>query len=48
MNGDGLVNALDLDELHDATGICTGDADHNGTVDILDLLKVIETWGGCP
>ena len=48
MNGDGLVNALDLDELHDATGICTGDADHNGTVDILDLLKVIDTWGGCP
>ncbi len=27
---------------------CPGDADGNGVVDVLDLLKVIEFWGMCP
>lgn len=27
---------------------CVGDVDANGTIDIYDLLTVLENWGVCP
>jgi len=32
----------------DCAPTCQGDANADGTVDIFDLLKVIDGWGTCP
>ena len=50
LNGDGTVDAADLTALHEATGICRSDVDHNGVTDVNDLLRLVKDgWGGhCP
>jgi hypothetical protein len=51
LNGDGVVNVLDLLILLDAWGACADcsdcDADFNGdcAVDVLDLLFLLDNWG---
>lgn len=52
INGDGVVNVLDLLALISAWGACQpapatcpADLDGNGTVNVLDLLIVIGNWG---
>lgn len=49
IDNDGDVDTDDLNDLHQALGICTSDIDHDGIVNIEDLLHVIEDWGTiCP
>ena len=49
LNGDGEVDTADLDALHAAAGICKSDVNHDGDTNVLDLLAVIDEWGGtCP
>ncbi|MCH2134730.1 MAG: hypothetical protein MK116_13390 [Phycisphaerales bacterium] len=45
LNGDGLVDTVDLDELLTILGSCTYDGDFNGVVDINDLLGLIASYG---
>lgn len=45
LNGDGDVDAEDLDALHDELGICKGDVNHDGVVDGKDLGSVLAVWG---
>ena len=48
VNGDNVVNILDLLAVVAAWGPCSGcpaDLDNNGTVNILDLLFVVSHWG---
>ncbi len=48
VNGDGVVDVLDLLEVLGAWGDCVGcpaDLDGNGVVDVLDLLIVLGNWG---
>ena len=49
INGDGVVNVLDLLEVLAAWGNAGGPADVNGDgiVDVLDLLAVLAAWGPC-
>ena len=48
LDGDGDVDADDLNALHDELGIELTDVNNNGCVDIDDLLLVIEDWNeGC-
>jgi hypothetical protein len=47
INQDGSVDAQDLEALRACLGICSGDTDASGTVDVLDLLQVIDEWGEC-
>ena len=49
--GDRVVNVSDLAAVIDAWnkhGPSDGDADHNGIVDVDDLITVITGWGPCP
>ncbi|MEE2718797.1 MAG: hypothetical protein VX727_03330 [Planctomycetota bacterium] len=49
LNGDGAIDSTDLDAMHAAVGICTSDVNHDGDTNVLDLLGVIDEWGGvCP
>jgi hypothetical protein len=49
MNGDGVLDASDLELHHAAVGVCTSDVDHDGDTDITDLLRVIDEWNSvCP
>ena len=45
LNGDGDVDAEDLEALHDELGICKGDVNHDGVVDGKDLGSVLAVWG---
>lgn len=51
LNGDGVVNVLDLLILLEAWGACEdpndcpADLDGNGVVNVLDLLILLENWG---
>ena len=52
VNGDGVVDVVDLLYLVDAFGSATGDANYNadcdfnddGFVDVVDLLILVENW----
>jgi len=48
VNGDGLVNVVDLLAVVDAWGICDGncpaDLNNDGWVNVVDLLIVIDSW----
>ena len=46
MNGDGAVDASDLDEMHAVLGTCHYDGDLNGSINIDDLLGVLASYGG--
>jgi hypothetical protein len=51
LNGDNIVDVLDLLELLDAWGLNPGHpADLNGdnVVDVLDMLMLLDAWGPCP
>ncbi|MCH2134731.1 MAG: hypothetical protein MK116_13395 [Phycisphaerales bacterium] len=49
INGDGVVDDADLEEMHEALGTCVVDTDLNGTIDIDDLLGVLGSYGSvCP
>jgi hypothetical protein len=50
INGDNVVDVLDLLALLAAWGAAGGPADINGDgiVDVLDLLAVLAAWGPCP
>ena len=49
INGDGVIDALDVEELSLAIGTCPVDTDFNGVIDIEDLLGVIAAYGSsCP
>jgi hypothetical protein len=49
INGDGVVDAVDVEELSIAVGSCPVDTDFNGEIDIEDLLGVIASYGtSCP
>ena len=49
LNGDGAIDSTDLDAMHAAVGICKSDVNHDGNTNVLDLLDVIDEWGGvCP
>lgn len=48
VNGDGVIDELDIEVIVDLLGSCSGDLDRNGRVDVLDLLGVIDAWGTCP
>jgi hypothetical protein len=49
LNGDGAIDSTDLDAMHAAVGICMSDVNHDGDTNVLDLLGVIDEWGGvCP
>ena len=48
LNGDGIVNIIDVLALISAWGPCPGcseDLNDNGTVDVVDLLIVVANWG---
>lgn len=49
LNGDGVVDAYDLNAFHDLLGYQLTDADNSGCIDIEDLLLIIESWseGDC-
>jgi hypothetical protein len=50
VNGDAVVDVLDLLDVISAWGPCAGcpeDIDHNGSVDVIDLLAIISAWGEC-
>ncbi|MEE2906862.1 MAG: hypothetical protein VX527_03425, partial [Planctomycetota bacterium] len=46
MNGDGAVDAVDLDEMHAVLGTCHYDGDLSGNINIEDLLGVLSVYGG--
>ena len=49
LDGDGDVDADDLNALHAVTGICQSDVNHDGATNIEDLLIMIEGWNSvCP
>ncbi len=51
LNGDGVVNVLDLIELVMSFGPCEGcpaDFDDDGFVNVLDLIALIMNFGPCP
>lgn len=48
VNGDGVIDELDIEVIESLLGSCSGDLDRNGRVDVLDLLGVIDVWGECP
>lgn len=48
LNGDSLVNALDLAALLGAWGGPAGDLNGDGTTNALDLAALLGGWGGCP
>jgi hypothetical protein len=51
LNGDGVVDVLDLLALLDAWGPNPGhpaDLNGDGVVDVLDLLILLDNWGPCP
>ncbi len=50
INGDGVVNIVDLIALLGAWGPGGGPADFDGDgdVDIVDLIKLLANWGPCP
>ena len=51
VNGNGVVNVIDLLAVIDEWGTCNGcSADINGDnqVNITDLLAIIDAWGNCP
>ena len=45
MNGDGVLDGSDLNEIHTALGTCAYDGDLNGVINIEDLLGVIAAYG---
>ena len=50
LNGDGVVNVLDLLLVLAVWGPCPGcpeDLNNDGTVNVLDLLLVLAAWGPC-
>ncbi len=51
INGDGVVDVLDLLAVLSAWGPCEPDGpediNEDGTVDVLDLLEVLNAWGPC-
>jgi len=48
LDGDGDVDADDLNALHAVTGICQSDVNHDGATNIDDLMDLIAGWGPCP
>ena len=51
LNGDGIVNVLDLIELVMSFGPCEGcpaDFDDDGFVNVVDLITLIMNFGPCP
>ena len=49
LDGDGDVDADDLNALHAAAGICQSDVNHDGATDINDLMDLIAGWNAvCP
>tara|TARA_Y100000589_G_scaffold285768_1_gene285479 strand:+ start:336 stop:1820 length:1485 start_codon:yes stop_codon:yes gene_type:complete len=46
MNGDGSIDASDLDEMHGVLGTCHYDGDLSGNINIEDLLGVLSVYGG--
>lgn len=51
LNGDGVVNVLDLLDMLAAWGPNPGhvaDLNADGTVNVLDLLEMLTAWGPCP
>jgi hypothetical protein len=49
LNGDGIVNVVDLLSVVSAFGNTDGPEDLNGDniVDVLDLLQLLDSWGSC-
>jgi hypothetical protein len=50
LNGDNVVDVLDLLLLLDTWGTCVGcaaDLNGDGVVDVLDLLLLLDAWGSC-
>lgn len=50
INGDGVVGRADLIHFLSVYGTCSecgcgGDLDHSGSIDVLDLLRMLEVWG---
>jgi hypothetical protein len=48
LNFDGEVDHDDIDVLLGLIGSCNGDSTFNGTINVDDLLNVINGWGACP
>jgi parallel beta-helix repeat protein len=49
INGDFTrVDSAIYDNWYGCPSECVGDVDANGTIDIFDLLPVLENWGVCP
>ena len=51
LNGDGVVDVLDLLAVLAVWGPCPGcpeDINGDGVVNVLDLLEVLAAWGPCP
>lgn len=50
INGDGIVNVIDLLHVISAWGACPGcpaDTNGDGVVNVIDLLAIIGGWGAC-
>ena len=54
LNGDGMVDVLDLLAVLSAWGpcpdpptACPGDINHDDAVDVLDMLALLKAWGPC-
>ena len=45
LNGDGIVDTLDLAELQSALDTGLHDTNFDGEVDVFDLLNLISIWG---
>jgi hypothetical protein len=50
LDGDGVVNVIDLLQLLGAWGTAdpTADINGDGIVNVLDLLELLAAWGTCP
>ena len=51
INGDDMVNVIDLLAVINAWGICDGcnaDINEDGSVNVTDLLAIVDSWGVCP
>ena len=51
INGDDMVNVIDLLAVINAWGICDGcnaDINEDGSVNVTDLLAIVDAWGVCP
>jgi hypothetical protein len=51
INGDAVINVLDLLALLNAWGACAEcdeDVNGDGMVDVIDLLAILDAWGSCP